>query len=298
MVGQGAVGVDPAVDDLGHDVGRDDVDPLEGGDERLLRGGQGQGDRGESGVGAPLGGDRVDRLAELGEPALAARRSRLHRLSGWPAVSPPRSPEGDVEPLVVEVVGELPEGRHADLDDVDAARREHRGLSPGRSQVRRGEARPDPRPVRVAQDVHELEPRGAVGVDPLERGHPELPGQRLGRRAPPGIAQDLGLQPEVDGTRGHVEGELLGRRVVLDEPRGEGQGDPACQPIGSTQDVALDDLRGERLPGPVQAGDAEHPEDRPLLASRRARPGPSAPRAGQRPGELDEVLDGTQIDRG
>ncbi len=37
MVGQGAVRLDPAGDDLGDDVRRDQVDPLERGDDRTFR---------------------------------------------------------------------------------------------------------------------------------------------------------------------------------------------------------------------------------------------------------------------
>ena len=141
MVGQRPVRVDVPVDDLGDDVVGDDVDPLEGGDDGLLGRGERQGHRRQPGVGAPLGRGAVDRLAELGEPALAAGRGRLGgRLGRDPARRRrARSPERDVDALVVEPVGELADGRDAHLDDVDAPRRERGRLARAEPDARRGQ---------------------------------------------------------------------------------------------------------------------------------------------------------------
>ena len=77
VVGQRPVRVDAGGDDLGHRVRLDDVDPLEGRDDRVLGRPEGRRRRRQPDVGATLGGQPVGRAAELGERALAAGRGGL-----------------------------------------------------------------------------------------------------------------------------------------------------------------------------------------------------------------------------
>ena len=68
-------GSTPVADDLGHRVGLDEVDPLEGRDDRVLGRPQGGRGRGEADVAPALGGETVGEAAQLGEGALAAGRA-------------------------------------------------------------------------------------------------------------------------------------------------------------------------------------------------------------------------------
>jgi hypothetical protein len=297
VVRERAVRVDVPIDDLGDDVRRDHVDPLERGDDRLLRRGQGQPDGCQPGIGATFGGGRVDGLAQLGQTALTARRSRLDRevARRRTARRRARPPERDIDAFVVETLGELADGRDADLDDVDPDHRQGGGLPRSDASLGRHERGPDPWLVGIADEVEQFQPRRPVGIDPLQGRGAERPGRDLDRGATIAIVQDLGLEAEIDRPGRDIERQLLRGRLVFEQRRCERQHDPAGQPVRPMGHVAIDDLAGERAPGAVEAGHPEHPQERSLLPAGRAQPGPCAPRASERLGQLDQPIDRAQV---
>ncbi len=227
MVSERAVRVDVAVDHLGDRIAVDDVDALERRNDRLLGPGQGQGRGGQAAIGPALCGCLVDRQADLGQPALAARWGRL----AVPDRPGPRMPGGDLEAGVVEPIGQLAAGRHVDPDDIDTGGDEVAGLARPIGRLGLGGGHPYPGPGRVTDQGQQLEPGGPVGVDPVEGGHGHPAGQLFDGGPSIGIVEDLGLEPEVDRTRGHVEGERLRTEVVFAQRRDEGQGDPGAKPV-------------------------------------------------------------------
>ena len=92
---------------------------------------------------------------------------------------------------------------------------------------------PEPRPGRLAEHVDRLATHGPLCVDPLDRGGRQAPGLDLGHGAPVGLAKQLGLEREVDRSRGDVQRELLRLEVVLEQGHRERQGDPVPRPCGS-----------------------------------------------------------------
>ena len=173
VVGQGPVRIDPTVDDLGHRVGDDDVDPLERRDDRLLGRRQARGQARQADVAATLRRGLVGGLAHDRQPALAARwrllgvvgpAERAVRLVVRPA---PR----DVHPGVVEAVRQLSADGDGDDRQVCAVAHEAAEHGPGAHRVRLAERHADPRPRRVAQDVEQLASGDPVGGDPVEGRH-------------------------------------------------------------------------------------------------------------------------------
>ena len=284
VVGERPVRVDAGGDDLGHGVDLDEVDPLERGDDGVL--------------GRPEG-LRRGLEADVRRGAAAASRSATRRTSAsarWLPVGAgsiracaagrPRARPGAIRgPRARRRAG----GRPA---------RARSGPRPAARPPRRRPARstsssapsssvsvivdPDPRARRVAEQPGQLLPGDAVAVDPVERLARQPPRLGLGHRAPVRLAQELRLEREVDRARGDVERELLRVEVVLEQAHRERQRDPGAEALARPAHPAVDDGAGERPAVAVETGDAEEPQDRPLLAERRRGPGRRAERRRER----------------
>ena len=293
VIGEGAVRVDPVRHDLGDRVGLDDIDPLERRHERLLGRGKGGRDRPDPDVPSRLGRRLVDARAQGGQRPLAARGNGrrvfedgrlIRRPPGRrPLPRPPvaRVPVLGLEPAVVEAEHELAPGRDADAHEVGARGHQRRRVFGRCLHRRRREREPEPRPGRVAEDAQQFQPGGPVRVEPLQRPRRDSARLGLGSRAAIGLGQQLRLEREVDRAVRDVEGQLLGRDVVLAERDRERQGNARGESVARPADVPLDDGRGERHPVVVQAADAEEAQEGAFAGGRRGRARTGAPRAGE-----------------
>ena len=298
LVSQGAIRVHIAIEDFGHGIGDHQVDPFEGRDQGLFRRGQRQAHGRQARVRTALRSGTVERLANRRQAALAARRRLLVRIGGGRRTgSGTRTPVGHIRAFVVEPFRQFPDGGHADLDDVDATLHQGSDLPERGRRARSTERRAQPGSLRVADQVEQLEPSRPIGVDSLEPSGGQPPGGLLGSRAPARIAQDLGLERQVDRSGCDVERELLCGQVVFDQRGCERQRHPSRQPVQPVADEALDDLRGKRPAGPIDAGHPEHPQHRSFLAAGRAGQGARTPRAGERVGQLQQPVDRAKIQR-
>ena len=149
VIGQGPIGVDPAVDDLGHGVRHDEIDALEGRDDGLLRGGQAGRRAGEAHIPPAFGRGLVGRLAQDREPALAARRRQLGVVRAaeiGPVQEVVWSPAGHVHAGVVQAIRKLPPDGYRDdreigpVPDEVADDRPARPSRPSRRAARRSTA--------------------------------------------------------------------------------------------------------------------------------------------------------------
>ena len=286
VVGERPVRVDAAGDDLGDRVGLDDVDPLEGGDDGLLGGGQGRGDRAEAHVAGrtrrAASSTRARRTASArwlpaGTAAPGPRRravdgrrggaSSRARGRGRGAAARARGMAGTPDP---EEVGA---GRHQRRRGVGRASRigERQSVSPIQG---RGASPRTPRSSRRAVRLASIR----SSASPASR---RASASAAARRS--GSASSSASKAEVDGPAGHVERELLGRQVVLEPGRWRTAGrSPPARRRGVPADVALDDraTRGARSFA-VEPGHAEQPQDGALRADGRRGAGPGAPGAGE-----------------
>ena len=114
---------------------------------------------------------------------------------------------------------------------------------------------------------------------------------RHGGRPAIRLAQELGLERQVDGTGRDIEGELLRLEVVLRQGHRERERDPAAESVCGAGEPAIDCSAGKRTPGSVQARHAEQAQQCPLLPQCRGRAGTRTPRAGERLGAVGELVD-------
>ena len=283
MIGERAVGVDPPVDDLGDDVRNRHVDSLERGDDRLLRRGEAGGDGRQPDIASSLGRRLVGNMAKAGEAALAAGRGGL--AGGWDLLV--RPPAGHLDAGVVEPVGKLSTGWNSDPDQIGAVPDEVADRGPRFADLRRGQWQADPRSRCVAEQVEQ--------PDPLDCACRETGGLGLGRGAAAEVAEDLGLEGEIDGSRRDLEGQRLGGEVVLDERGREWENDPAREPTGTAREIASYDLTGQRPPRPIEAGNPEQSEERSFAAGGRRGSGTGTPGPGQRRCPGQESVGGTPL---
>ena len=296
VVRQGTVRRDATDDDLRHRIRLDDVDPFERGNDGAFGDAQRRHRGRDPDVAAPFRRDAVGDEPQAGQGALAPgrcqvaviepRRRDRARAAIW------RFPLRSVHPGVVESSGQFAPDRHLHAQDVEAGRRQGRGLVQGTAQAGFGECRAEPRLARLAEQRDELAASDPVGVDTIEGQRDEARRLGLGHRSPIRLAEQLGLQGEVDGAGCHVEGQLLRLDVVLEQGHRERQGDPATGRAGRTGRPAIDRRAGQRSAGAVEPRDPEQAQDRALLPERRGRPGARTPRAGQRVGALVESVEG------
>ena len=293
VVREGAVGIDAGRDDLGHRVGLDDVDPLEGRDHRVLRRPEGGRGRRQPDVAAPLGREAVGEMAQLGERPLAAGGRRVDLLCVRPG------PDGgrrvairDLEADALEPLRQLPADRHLDPDQVRARRDQLVHLVERALEVRLHDRRPDPRRGGLTEQVDDLAPGDPVGIDPVDRGRgpaasprPRPPRRRSGRR------RRSDSRPRSTDPGRHVEGELLRVEVVLEEAHRERQGDAPAEAAPVAREPAIHGRTGERPAGRVEPGDPEQPEHRPFLTERGRRPRTRRERGGQGIGAFDETVE-------
>ena len=291
MVGEGALRVHLAEHDLAHRVGDDDVDPLVRRDDGLVRGGEGRGVGREAHIGALPGAGLVHRAAKDPERAMRARRDGspggVRRLEAAARLLS-RSPRLDRDRALGQAVRELATRRDLDQQQLDAGVDQHPRLVDRVHDRGLLERRPDPRPPRIAEQREQLASREAVRIDPVEPHPPEAPRLGLGDCPALGPSEQLGLDREVDVARCDLERELVRLEVVLGRGHRERQRDPARQPRPVRRHVAVDDLGGQRPAGTIDAGDAEHPQDRALLADRRGPGGGCSERCRERVGVFGE----------
>ena len=219
----------------------------------------------------------------MGQGTLAACRRGLGQVGlgrPWPAVA--RLPLLDDEAGVDHPVGQLATDRDLDPDEVDAGADEVGGLVERGVDIRLAERDAEPRPGRLAEDVDRLATHGPLRVDPLDGRGGQASGLDLGDGAPVGLAQQLGLERQVDRARGDVERELLRLEVVLEQGHRERQGDARPEAVRVAGQPAIDRGTGQRPARRIEPADPEQAEDRPLLADRRRGPGPRTPRPGER----------------
>ena len=217
MVRQRSIRFDHAADDLGHGVRPDDVDPLEGSDDRALGRAERRRDRGETDIGAPPGRGLIERIAQTGERPLAPRRREIRCLRlGRSVVAVTRVPFGDFQPRVDHPVGELPADRDLDPDEIDTGA-DHRGRLVERClDVGLMERDPEPRPPGLAEHPDGLAADDALRIDAVDgRGH-QPRRFRLGDDPPVALAQELALERQVDRPGCDVERQLLRVEVVFE----------------------------------------------------------------------------------
>ncbi len=122
-------------------------------------------------------------------------------------------------------------------------------------------------------------------------------GLLLGERAPIRFVEQVGLEAEVDRTRGDIERKLLWIDVVLDETHRERQKDPAREPPTAARHVAVDGRPREGPVGGVEATDPEHPEKGSLASDGRRRTGSGGPGPGERLRALRKPVERPEIAR-
>ena len=128
-------------------------------------------------------------------------------------------------------------------------------------------------------------------IDPLQPERRQPAGLGFSGGPPFGIAEQLCLEGEVDRTARDVERQLLRREVVLEQRDREGEGDAAGKASGVVAQGTLDDGRRQGHLGPVQAGDAEQAQDRPLAGQRGRHARPSTPRSRQVRRQAEDTLE-------
>ncbi len=178
---------------------------------------------------------------------------------------------------VGQPVGQLPPDRHLDPDEVDPGADEVRRLLDRRRDIRLVQGQPEPGPRRLAEHVDRLAPDRPLGVDPFDREPGQPRRLDLRDRPPVALAQELGLEREVDRARRDVERQLLRLEVVFEQGHGERQGDPGRERARVAGQPAVDRRAGQRPPAGGEPGHPEQAQDRPLLADRRRRPRSRAP---------------------
>ncbi len=287
VVGEGAIRIHAANDDLGDRVRLDEVDPLEGGHDGALRDAEWRDRRAEPDVAAPLGGHPIGRRAAGGPAPAGCRTAPGHReLVRTTGARPLRRPGVPLRRRrrrpIVHAVGQLATDRHLDPEQVEPGRR--RGPRPRRGP-RRDRARTSvvPSHGRGASPSRSSSSRRATRSASM-RSTAMSASRRASASARPatvGLAQQLGLEGEVDGARRDVERELLRVEVVLEQGHRERQGDAAAQPVPGARQPAVDGRAGQRPAGPVETRHAEQAQQRALLAERGRRAGAGAPGTGQ-----------------
>ena len=266
MVGEGAVGLDGVGHDLGHRIGREQVDPLEGGHDGAL--GRSERRRRRSRAGRRRGAARrhgrsrdasrvIARWLPVGADS-TSDRARPHRLA--------RLPVADVEARVGHPVGQLAPDRHLDPDQVDAGGDQVGRLLEGGLDLGLAEGDPEPRPIRLAEHPDGLAPHRPLGVDPLDGGARQALRLGLGDDAPVGLAEQLALEREVDRPRRDVQRELLRLEVVFEQRHRERQGDPVPERARVAGQPAVDRRPGQRPSGGIEPAHPEQAQDRPFLA--------------------------------
>ncbi len=289
VVGERSLGSDASADDLGHDVRVGDVDPLERGHDGQLGAAERRRDRRQPDVIPALGRDLVEVPPQGSEGALTAGRGVVGLGRG--ALAVPWPPHRRFESGIPQSIGKLATDRDRDLHEIHAGVEGPTSRAQRRLDVRIGKGHADPRPRRVAEDVEQLAPRGAVGVDPVDGGRRQAPGLLLGDRPPVRFAEELRLHPEIDRPRRDVEREALRLEVVFHERHRERQEQAAAQAAAAAGEVAVHDRPGERPSRGVEAADTAQAQQRPLAADRRRRPSARGPGAGQRLGSLGEPIE-------
>ena len=297
MVGERAVRVDAVRHDLGDRISLDDVDPLEGGDQRLLRGGEG---RRHACRGARSGRTRPPprRRGHGARQGLAGCRREpcpgpLARAWGGPRRGcqyPGSRPRSWSRSTSSRTAGVRMRRRSAPAATREAAV-SGAASSIGVGRVRPNQGRPaSPRRPRSSSRAVRL----ASIRSSASAGDPA--GLRLGRRPALGVGQQLRLEREVDGPARDVEGQLLGRDVVLEQGDRERQGDPGREARGRAVDMPLHHRRRQGHLVPVEAGHAEEAEHRAFPGRGRRGPGAGAPGSGEVLGAPEDAVE-TGFDR-
>ena len=259
MVGQRAVRVHAAADDLAHRVRDHHVDPLEGGDDRLVRRGERPGVGHEPDVAAAARARLVDeprrtasaRWAPVGMGWPAGRRCRGRRATtGRRATALERCPAAAASCSASSRLGGTSTriSVRAGVDRGDRPRPGRR-RSPATRATRRATAgAASPSSARSSRRAV------AVGVDPLERragervgvGHGARPAGRDRRAAPPpGPGRRCRPPPRAPAPCG---GRSYSAMAIAN-----GRAMPPPRRRGSGREVPVHDLGGERAAGAVDA---------------------------------------------
>ncbi len=180
-----------------------------------------------------MGGHAIGGAPQTRQCTLAAGRRRvfIDVLSAARAGPISGPPYGGCHTGRFHAVSELAPDRHLDTEQVVAGRCQGGCLVERLVHLGFGERGPDPRPLGLAEQVHQFAPGHTVGIDPFDRSadHPT----RIGDRGIPAIrlAQELRLERQVDRSRGDIERKLLRVEVVLAHRDRERQRDAAAQPV-------------------------------------------------------------------